>query len=333
MSIDRGTGKVLWQKVARAVKPHEGYHRMYGSYASNTPVTDGKRLYTFFGSNGVYCYDLAGNLVWQKDPGIKMRMRNAFGEGVATVLEEDTLLLNFDHESEGFLWALDKNTGAEKWKTPRNDISNWAAPLVVEHGGKKQVVVAAPNKVRSYEFTTGKQIWECAGLGANTIPAPVSKDGIVYVMSGFRNPNLMAIRLGREGDLTGTDAVVWSQNRGTSYTASPVLHDDKFYMLTDTGMLSCLNAKTGEPYYHQVRLPKPYSFKSSPVGVNGKLYMASENEDVIVVKMGPSFEVIATNTLANQMFIATPAVAGGDIYLRGQSHLFCVREPSKRAAR
>jgi outer membrane protein assembly factor BamB len=144
-------------------------------------------------------------------------------------------------------------------------------------------------------------------------------------MSGFRDPNLMAIRLGRDGDLTGTDAIVWQNQRGNSYSASPVLHDGTLYVLTDTGMLSAFDAKTGKPHYQQRRLPKPYSFKSSLVGANGKLYLASENDDVIVVKMGPTFEVLATNTLQDQVFIATPAIVDGEIYRRGQNTLFCIR--------
>jgi outer membrane protein assembly factor BamB len=148
---------------------------------------------------------------------------------------------------------------------------------------------------------------------------------MVFVMSGFRNPNLMAIKLGAEGDLTGTDAIVWQNQRGNSYTPSPVLYDGKLYVLTDSGMLSCFDAKTGKPFYHQERLPKPYSFKSSPVGANGKLYLASENDDVIVTRMGEKFEVLATNTLKDQMFIGTPAILDGEIYLRGQNTLFCIR--------
>jgi len=190
------------------------------------------------------------------------------------------------------------------------------------------VVVSASAKVCSYDLETGKQIWEASGLGQNTIPAPVVSDGIVIAMSGFRNPNLMAIRLGRDGNLTGTDAIVWQNQRGNSYSASPVIHDGKLYVLTDSGMLSCYEAKTGKAYYQQVRLPKPYNFKASPVGANGKLYLASEEGDVIVVRMGEKFEVLATNTLKDQTFIATPAIIGGDIYLRSQNTLFCVRQPN-----
>jgi outer membrane protein assembly factor BamB len=329
LCYDRKTGKLLWQRVAATVKPHEGYHRRYGSFASNSPITDGKRVYTSFGSNGVYVFDLDGKPLWSWDPGVKMRMRNAFGEGVAPTLHDDTLLVLFDHEGEDFLQALDAATGKPRWKVQRNEISNWAAPLVVDHGGTKQVVVSAPTKVRAYDLKTGDALWEASGLGANTIPAPVHHKDTVIVMSGFRDPNLLAIKLGRKGDLTGTDAIVWTTNRGTSYTPSPVLHEGKLYMLTDNGMLSCLDATTGKPFYERTRLPKPYNFKSSPVLVKDRLYLASEDSDVIVVKAGETFEVIATNTLADQSFIATPAVAGGDLYLRSETHLFCIRDGAK----
>lgn len=326
MAIDRKSGKTVWEKAAATVTPHEGYHRRYGSYASNSPVTDGKRLYTFFGSHGAYAFDLDGKLLWQFDPGLKMRMRNAFGEGTAAVLDGDTLLLNYDHEGDDVLYALDAATGKPRWKVDRSEISNWSPPLVVTHDGLRQAILAAPGKVRAYEMKDGKLLWECAGLGANTIPAPVVHNGIVIVMSGFRDPNLLAIRLGRTGDLTGTDAIAWTTNRGTSYTASPVLHNGRIWFLTDSGMLSSLDAATGKPYYERVRLPKAYNFKASPVGVKDRLYLSSEEGDVIVVGMGDSMEVLATNTMPDQMFVSSPAVADGELYLRSTTHLFCVRE-------
>lgn len=328
LCLNRNTGKTLWERVAKVATPHEGYHERYGSFASNSPVTDGKHVYAFFGSRGIYSYDLNGNLAWQKEfP--PMRMRLQFGEGAAPVLDGDSLYLKFDQEEGSYLVALDKNTGKERWRVARDEQSSWSAPLVVAAGGRKQLVVSATNKVRSYDAATGKLIWECAGLGGNVIPAPVTANGLVYAMSGFRNPKLLAIRLGGEGDLTGSGAIVWTNDRGNSYTASPVLHDNKLYFVTDNGMLSCLNASTGEAYYRQQRLPKPYSFKASPVGANGKLYLATEDGDVVVVKMGETYEALATNTLPDQMFIATPAIAGGSLYLRGQAALYCIRSTAR----
>jgi outer membrane protein assembly factor BamB len=269
---------------------------------------------------------MKGQLIWKKDYGVQMRMRMAFGEGMAPVISGDKLILVFDHEGDSFMVMLDKNTGKEIWKVNRDEKSNWAAPLVVDYKGQKQIVVSGSNKLRSYDFNIGKVIWECAGLGTNTIPQPVRQDDLIFAMSGYLKPNLMAIRLGKEGVLTGTDAIVWSQTRGNSYTPSPVIYDNKLYVLTDNGTVSCYNARTGEPYYHQTRLPKTYSFKSSPVGANGKLYLASENEDVLVLRMGEKFEVLATNTMTDQIFIATPAISGGEIFLRSQNRLYCIRE-------
>jgi outer membrane protein assembly factor BamB len=329
LCLSRETGKVLWERVANVATPHEGYHRRYGSFASNSPVTDGRYVYASFGSHGLYCYDLNGKLAWSKQfPPVRMRLQ--FGEGAPAVVDDESLYLKFDQEEGSYMVALDKRTGKELWRVTRDEVSSWSPPLVVTHKGRKQVVVSATTKVCAYEPATGKIIWECSGLGTNVIPAPVIQGDVVYAMSGHRNPNLLAIRLGREGNLTGTDAIVWTNDRGNPYTASPVLHNDKLYFVTDSGMLTCLNARTGEAYYRQQRLPKPYNFKASPVGANGKLYLATEDGDVVVVKMGEKYEVLATNTLPDQTFIATPAIAGGSLYLRSQEALYCIRVANDR---
>ena len=328
MCLSRKDGHVIWERTARSATPHEGYHFRYGSFASNSPVTDGKRVYTFFGSRGVFVYDMDGKPLWQKDYE-PMRMRLAFGEGTAAVLHGDKLILNFDQEQNSHLDVLDAATGRKIWQVTRDEESAWAAPLVIDYKGRKQLITSATKRVRSYDLETGKLIWECGGLGPNVIPAPVVLGDAVYVMSGFRDPNLMAIRLDKTGDLTGTDAVLWQNKRGNSYTPSPVLHDGKLYFVSDNGLLSCLNAKTGEPYY-QTRLPKPYNFKASPVAANGHLYLSTEEGDVLVVKMGEKFEVLATNTFAGQSFISTPAIADGEIYLRSQDTLYRITNTGAR---
>jgi outer membrane protein assembly factor BamB len=325
MALDRGTGKLLWERVATVATPHEGYHRKYGSFASNSPVTDGERVYAYFGSRGLYAYDIDGKLVWKREfP--PMRMRLQFGEGTAVVLDGERLILSCDQESDSFIVVLDKKTGKEVWRRTRDEVSAWSPPLVVEHGGKKQIIVAASNRVRAYDYNSGEVIWECGGLGSNVIPAPVAHDGMVFVMSGHREPNLLAIKLGRRGDLTGTDAVAWTNQRGNSYTPSPVLYEGRLYFVTDNGMVSCFDAKTGKPYFHQVRLPKPYNFKASPVGANGKLYLATEQGDVVVLKLGTEYEVLATNEMGEEFFVASPAIAGGAIYLRSAEALYCIRD-------
>ena len=322
MAIDRANGKVIWQETATTTLPHEGYHQRYGSFASNAPATDGQRLYAFFGSRGLFVYDLDGKLLWQKDLGLKMQMRLAFGEGTGTVVDDGRIYLQFDHQGEGFVAALNAADGKELWRAPRNENSSWSTPLVAKHDGAKQLVVTADTKVKAYDVNTGKVIWEVAGLGPNPIPQPVQFRDMVLVMSGYRNPRLMAVRLGRTGDLTGTDAIVWETTRGTSYTASPALHDGRLYIIADNGMMSVFDAATGTPHYLQQRLPQPYNFKASPLVVNDRVYLATEEGDVVVVKTGNAFEVLATNTVADQSFIASPIAVDNQLFLRSRTHLF-----------
>jgi outer membrane protein assembly factor BamB len=325
MAFDRKSGKPLWEKTAIVVTPHEGFHAQYGSFASPSVLVDAKHVIAFFGSRGVYCYTHDGQPVWKKEFGVKLRMLMSFGEGSSPALDGDKLVVLFDHEGDSFLVALDKNTGRELWRTPRPPGSTWSSPMVITVAGKKQVLVSATKFVAGYDLDTGKLIWQTTGLGRNVIPMPVVADGVAIVMSGYQAPNLLAIRLGKEGDLTGSDAILWQNQRGNSYTASPVLHEGKLYVLTDSGTISCFDAKTGKAFYAQQRLPKSYSFKASPVAANGKLYLASEDGDVVVLRMGETYEVLATNTLADQMFVATPAIMDGALYLRGQNTLFCIR--------
>ena len=323
LAVDRGTGKLLWQRTATVATPHEGYHRTYGSFASNSPVTDGTRVYAFFGSRGLYAYDMNGTLAWKKDFGVQMRMDMAFGEGTALTLHDGRLLLHFDHLGTGFLVMLDPSDGREIWRTARTERFNWAAPYVAQHGGRRQIVVSGET-VRGYDFETGRVIWEAAGLGENSIPQPVQHNDLVFAMSGHTIKMLMAIRLGRTGRLTGTDAIAWSTARGAPYTPSPLLHDGRLYVVSDTGLISCFDAATGKPYYQQARLPKPYGFKASPVGAAGKFYLATEEGDVVVVRMGDRLDVLATNTFEDQSFIASPVIVGGVIYLRSRTHLNAV---------
>lgn len=326
MALERKTGKVIWERVARTATPHEGYHRTYGSFASNSPITDGKYLYVSFGSRGTYCYDLNGKLIWEKDPGVKLRMRLQFGEGSAPILHDNLLIQTYDQEGDSFVLALDKRNGKEVWRINRDEPSSWSIPYIADHKGKKQIIISASNKVRAYDPALGKVIWECAGLGTNVIPSPVQYKDAVLVMSGHRNPKLMAIRLGGENDLTDSDAVLWSHTRGTAYTPSPVLHDNKYYTLSDNGTISCFNAETGEPYYQQQRIMPPDSFKASPIGVDGKLYVASESGVVSIIRMGEKFEILASNTLEDQMFISSPIALDGELFLRSKTHLFCIND-------
>jgi outer membrane protein assembly factor BamB len=321
LAIDRRSGRTLWQRTATVATPHEGYHRTYGSFASNSPVTDGERVYASFGSRGLYTYSLDGTLLWQKDFGVRMRMDQAFGEGTGPTLHDNRLILHFDHMGGGFLTMLDPATGRELWRVPRTERYNWAAPFVATHAGRRQIVVNG-ERVRGYDFDTGALLWEAAGLGENSVPQMVQHRDLVFAMSGHTIKMLMAIRLGRSGVLTGTDGVVWSTTRGVSYTPSPLLHDGRLYVVSDAGLVSNLDAATGAPAYEQRRLPKPYNFKASPVGARDRYYLATEEGDVVVVRLGPSFDIMATNTLQDQSFIASPVIVDGQLYLRSRTHLF-----------
>ncbi len=323
--LDRATGKSLWQKVAREELPHEGHHRDHG-FASFSPVTDGARLYLSFGSRGVHCFDLDGNLKWSKDLG-RMRTRNGFGEGSSPALHGDTVVVNWDHEGADFIVALDKATGAERWRQLRDEPTTWATPLIVEHGGRAQAVVPGTNRVKSYDLETGKLVWEHAGLTTNVIPSAVSSNGMVYTMSGFRGNRALAIRLGREGDLTGTDAVAWSIDRLTPYVPSPLLSGDRLYLFSgNTNVLSCYDVKTGNALISGERIEGLGGVYASPVSAAGRVYLVGRNGVTVVIKDAAKLEVLATNTLAER-FDASPAVVGKELYLRGQEYLYCLTAP------
>ena len=316
MAIDKNTGKVLWEQTAAEQRPHEGHHAQYGSFASNSPITDGETLYVNFGSRGMYAFDLEGNLKWKKDLG-QLQMRLAFGEGIAPIIHGNHLVIQNDHEGESYIVVLDKRDGKEIWRAGREERSSWPQPIVVDHEGRKQLVTSS-TRVRSYDLETGELIWEAGGLGGNAIPAVVNVDNeMVIAMTGWRDAQCaghQARRLGR--DLTdSTDYIAWSNQRGNSYTASPVLHDGILYFITDRGMVSAMDAKSGEPFYLQQRLPEVYSFKASPVAANGKLYLATEQGDVVVLKLGKTYEVLATNEMGDEMFVSSPVVVGGDLFL------------------
>ena len=326
MAIDKNSGDILWEQTAAEQTPHEGYHRQYGSFASNSPVTDGEWLYVNFGSRGVYAYDLSGNLKWKKDLG-KLEMRLGFGEGIAPLLHGNYLVIQNDHEGQSYIVVLDKRNGKELWRAEREERSSWPQPIVVQYGGREQLVTSS-TRVRAYDLATGDLVWEAGGLGGNAIPAVVNVDNeMVIAMTGWRDANALAIKLGGKGNLTdNTDYIEWTNDKGNSCTASPVLHDGILYFVTDRGMVSAVDARTGEKFYHQQRLPESYTFKASPVAAAGKLYLASEEGDVIVLKLGKTYEVLTTNKMGDEMFVSSPVIVGGDLFLRSQDELFCISQ-------
>jgi outer membrane protein assembly factor BamB len=289
-------------------------------------VTDGQLVFAYFGSRGLHCFDLQGNPKWSKDLG-RMQTKMGFGEGSSPAVHGDTIVVTFDHEAGSFITALDKNTGNELWKTPRDEQTSWATPLIVEHDGQVEVVTAATSKIRSYDLKTGKLIWECTGLTANVIPTPVARDGILYIMSGFRGYNAMAIKLGaKTGDLTGTDAILWSHKKSTPYVPSPLLSGDRLYFISDNKpVLSCLDIKTGKPLFDAKRIEDLEGVYASPVAAGNHIYLVGRNGPTAVLRDAGKPDVIATNTLDDR-FDASPAVAGNELFLRGHKSLYCIAE-------
>lgn len=324
MCLDRDTGKTLWQQVASEVIPHEGHHQT-ATFASASPITDGKHLYAYFGSRGIYCYDLDGNLKWGKDLD-DMQMRNAFGEGASPALFNDTLVLACDQEVGSYIMALDANSGDEKWRKPRDEVSTWATPLIVPDGERVQVITSGSNRVRSYDLSNGDVIWECGGLGSNPIACPVVYEGLAIAMSGHHDPAGIAVPLSARGDVTESDSIAWQIEEKTPYVSTPLLYDGTLYFVKSrNAVMSSVDAKTGQPIINQKRLPDMESVYASPVGADGRVYFCSREGTTVVLKHGPKLDLLATNVL-DEPIDASPAIVGNEIFIRGEKHLYNIAE-------
>lgn len=325
LCLNRQDGTIRWQKTAREETPHEGHHVDHG-YASASPVTDGKLLIAYFGSRGLHCYDFEGNLKWSKDLG-RMRTRNSFGEGASPALHGNIVVVNWDDETDGdFVAAFDKNTGEQLWRNPRNEPTGWSTPLIVEHEGRHQAVVNATGKVRAYDLESGKELWSCGGQTANAIPTPVADDNTVYVTSGFRGSALYAIALGHRGDLDGTDAIRWSRSKHTPYVPSPLLIDGLLYTITmNNGTLSCFNAQTGNPHFEGQRLEGITGVYASPVSAMDRVYVLGRDGSCVVLKKGPTFEVLARAKVQDRTD-ASLALVDDELFIRGHRNLYCISE-------
>ena len=325
MAINRRDGAVLWRRTVRQDRPHESTHET-GSWASNSPVTDGNRLFASFGSSGIYCLDMDGELIWQTDVG-DLSTKHGHGEGSSPALHGDTLIINWDHEGESFVIAIEKRTGKQRWKVARDEGTSWSTPLVVEHNGHAQAIIAATNRVRAYDLANGEVIWECGGLSGNVVASPVAADGFVYVANSYETRAMLAIRLeGARGDITGTDAVVWTRDRHTPYVPSPLLYGDLLYYLKHyQGFLTCVNAKTGETLYGPQRLTGIQNVYASIVGAADHVYIVSLNGTTAVIKRGVAFDLVSRNSL-DDAFSASPAIVGDELFLRGERSLYCIAE-------
>ncbi len=327
MAVDLETGKVVWDQTLREAQPHEGTHPD-GTHASNSPVTDGERLFAFFGSNGVYALDLDGNVLWEKDLG-DMQTRLGFGEGASPALWGDSLVVQWDHEGDSFIVTLDANTGDERWRKARAEGTSWTTPRVIEVNGRPQVITVATAKIRSYDLETGDLVWEASGMTLNTIPSPVYEDGKVYLMSGFRGNAAMAIDLASaKGDITETDSVLWTLDRDTPYVPSPLLYDGLIYMLkSNDGILTVVDAASGDVVYGPQRLGDPANVYASPVGWGDNVLFLGRDGAAAIIKAGRNFEVLSTNELEDR-FDASPVIVGDRLLLRGRSNLYSIKAGS-----
>jgi len=324
MSIDKNSGKVNWKTVVKEEMPQEKTHEL-GSWASNSPLTDGENIYAFFGSRGLYCLDMNGNVKWSRNFG-QMDIVASFGEGSSPAIYKDKVFIQWDHQQKSYMYALDKNTGKDVWTKERDEITSWATPLAVEVNGKGQIITSATNKVRSYDAETGDIVWECTGMTRNVIPNPMYADGICYLISGFMGTALKAVDLAKaKGDITGTSAILWEYNQDTPYTPAALLMDGKLYFLrNNNGVLTCIDAKTGAPLYSKQKVEGINTLYSSPTGNNDKIYIAATNV-VDVIKAGAEFSILAQNKL-DDTFEASPVIVGNDLLLRGAKYLYCISE-------
>jgi outer membrane protein assembly factor BamB len=323
LCLDRTTGKILWEKTAIEAVPHEG-HQPTGTFASYSPVTDGKYVWASFGSRGLYCYDLDGNLKWSK-PLPTMKTIMSFGEGSSPALAGDAIIVVCDHQAGSAIFAFNKITGEQLWRKDRDEVTSWATPAVVEVDGKTQVIVSASKLIRSYDAKTGDLIWQCGGQVRNVIPSPVLGFGMVFCTSGYQGSSLQAIKLaGKTGDLSGTDAIAWQVNKGTPYVSSPLLYGNRIYVFSVlTPKLSCYEAQTGKPLFTEQALEGINQVYASPVGVADRVYCPGRNGTTVVIKNADTFEVLATNKLDDGLD-ASPAVIGDELYLRGNKFLYCI---------
>lgn len=325
LCLDRHTGKTLWERTAVEALPHEGHHGD-NSFASASPTTDGQLLYVSFGSRGLHCFDLDGQLRWSKPLG-NVATRLSFGEASSPVVHGDVVVLTRDNETDSHILAIDARTGETRWQAKRDEVSAWATPLIVEHEGRTQVITNASRRVRSYDLATGQVLWECGGQVANVTPSPVRFGDHVVCMSGYRGSIAMSLPLDATGDITDTDRIAWRYSRDTPYVPSPLLYGDWLYFnKLNNAVLTCLDVKTGKPIFESARLPTLTNLYASPVGAADRIYLVGRDGTTLVLKRSNTIEILATNKLDDSID-ASPAIVGRQLFLRGQRHLYCFESP------
>jgi outer membrane protein assembly factor BamB len=325
IAVARDDGRILWERTVREELPHEGGH-ITGSLASASPVTDGESVFAFFGSRGLYAFDLGGEPQWKLDFG-RMATLHGHGEGASPVIWKDLLIVNWDHQDESFIVALDKKSGKERWKKKRDEITSWASPIVYEHDGKSLLIVSGTNRIRGYDPATGEVLWECGGLSDNVIATPVAANGMVFAGSSYDKQALIAIRLeGARGDITSTDHVAWKRTRATPYVPSPLLYGESLYFLRHyQGVLHRVEARTGNEPKGPFRLEGIGNIYASPVAAAGRIYITDREGRTIVLRHGETPETLAVNRLDDRIN-ATAALVDREIFLRGERYLWAIAE-------
>jgi len=330
--VDWKNGKVLWEKEVHRGVP-EGSRHLKNSFASETPATDGERVYVYFGNLGLYCFDLSGKLLWSKAFPAR-ETRYGWGTAASPVLHENLVYIVNDNEEESFLASFDKVTGRQIWRVKRDEKSNWATPYIWKNETRTEIVTSGTGKVRSYDLD-GKVLWEFSGMSSIVIPTPFSTPELLYLTSGYvgdENRPVYAVRPGAKGDITLTDGasssdhIAWYLPKGGPYNPSPLVYQDHYYTLYDRGFLTCHDAVTGKEVYGKQRIDRGAgAFTASPWAYNGKLFALSEDGDTYVISAGPEFKVIGKNSL-NEMSMATPAFYRGSLIIRTASHLYRIEK-------
>lgn len=332
--IDKRSGRILWDKTAFEGEPREKRH-IKSTYANATPATDGRYVVAWFGSQGLYAYDVNGRLIWKKDlgrinAGAYDLPEYEWGTASSPIIYRDLVIVQCDQQQGSFLLAADLKTGKTVWQTPRQELPSWGTPTI--YPGKKRVelITNASNFIRGYDPETGKELWRLGGSSKITAPTPVFSEDLIVVASGRRpEAPIFVIRAGATGDITlagdqkSSAHVAWTRQRSGSYMPTPLIYQDYLYVLQNQGILACYDLPTGEQRYLE-RIPHQGSgFSASPVASDGKIYLSSEDGDIFVVKAGPRFELAATNRIG-QPLMATPAISEGVMFIRAQNDLFAI---------
>jgi outer membrane protein assembly factor BamB len=326
--IDWHRGKILWEHVAHRGVPQHPLH-IKNTYASETPVTDGQRVYAYFGNVGLFCYDMDGKPLWSKTFG-SFKIRYDWGTAASPVLHEDRIYIVNDNDEQSFLVALDKETGDEIWRVDRDEKSNWATPYIWKNKQRTELITCGTGKVRSYNLD-GELLWELGGMSVIVIPTPLAAHGLLFITSGYvmdRKKPLFAIRPGAEGDITLKDGensneyIAWCQKQAGPYNPTPIVYGDYLHVLYDRGFVNCYDARTGKEIYSRQRIaPGANAFTCSPWANDGKIFCLSEDGETFVIQAGPEFKVLGRNKL-DEMCMATPATLRGSLIIRTISRLY-----------